>query len=202
LSATVTTDPITAAGNITTADPITTAAIEAGLPHVLAAPKDAGALAAIFIRPASGTRGDLPSVNISRAGGVAGDRWVNGCWVSLDDGSPHPDLQVSVMNARFLALIAQDRARWALAGDNLVIDMDLTPENLPSGTRLAIGAAVIEISDYPHFPCADFAERYGRDATVYVARGRGRELRLRGRHARVVTDGRVNVGDKVVRVGV
>ncbi|MHA1548548.1 MAG: MOSC domain-containing protein [Alphaproteobacteria bacterium] len=202
MSATITTDPITAAGNITTAGPITTATIEAGLPHVLAAPKDAGALAAIFIRPASGTRGDLPSVNISRAGGVAGDRWVNGCWVSLDDGSPHPDLQVSVINARFLALIAQDRARWALAGDNLVIDMDLTPENLPSGTRLAIGAAVIEISDYPHFPCADFAERYGRDATVYVARGRGRELRLRGRHARVVTDGRVNVGDKVVRVGV
>jgi MOSC domain-containing protein YiiM len=104
------------------------------------------------------------------------------------------------MNARCIALIAGARERWPLAGDNLFIDLDLTPGNMPPGTRLAIGSAVIEITDTPHNACASFAERYGRDAAVFVNTGEGKKLRLRGIYARVVRDGRVSAGDRVVKV--
>ena len=105
------------------------------------------------------------------------------------------------MNARCIALIAQGRERWPLAGDNLLIDIDLTPGNMPPGTRLAIGSAVIEITDTPHTGCASFAERYGHDATVFVNTGEGKKLHLRGIYARVVQDGRVTAGDRVVKLG-
>ena len=110
---------------------------------------------------------------------------------------PHPDVQICIMNARCIALIAQERGNWAPAGDNLFIDLDLTPANTPPGTRLAIGTAVLEITDTPHNGCDSFIRRYGRDACLFVNTGEGKRLRLRGIYGRVVQDGRVSVGDAV-----
>jgi MOSC domain-containing protein YiiM len=171
-----------------------------GLPAILASPKDRGTLRAIVARPAKGERRDLDSVSISLAGGVEGDHWVQGCWKSTEDGKPHPDVQICLMNARCIALIAQDRANWPPAGDNLFLDMDLSPDNLPPGTRIGIGSAEMVITDTPHNGCASFIERYGRDACLFVNTGEGKRLRLRGIYARVTRDGRVSVGDTVVKL--
>ncbi len=174
--------------------------LNAGLPEILASPSDEGVLRGIVIRPEHGQRRELESCDISLAGGVHGDLWVEGCWKSTEDGRPHPDVQVCIMNARCIALIAQERENWAPAGDNLFIDMDLSPQNTPPGQRLRIGSAIIEITDTPHNACASFAERYGRDASIFVNKGEGRRLRLRGIYGRVVQDGRVTLGDRVFKV--
>lgn len=172
----------------------------AGLPHILAAPKDEGALKAIMVRPQSEARQDVDSIHVSLAGGVEGDHWAKGCWMSTEDGKPHPDVQICIMNARCIDLIAGGRDNWAPAGDNLFIDMDLTPDNLPPGTRIAVGAAVLEITATPHNGCAKFIERYGRDACVFVNTGEGKRYRLRGIYGRVIQDGRVSVGDTVTKL--
>jgi MOSC domain-containing protein YiiM len=142
----------------------------------------------------------LDSCALSRAGGVHGDNWALGCWKTTDDGRPHPDVQVCIMNSRCIAAIAGEKENWAPAGDNLFLDLDLTRENLPTGQRLAIGTAVIEVTAEPHNGCQNFVNRYGRDATVFVNTGEGRRLRLRGIYARVVEDGQVAVGDAVRKV--
>ena len=171
-----------------------------GLPDILGSPKDNGTLAGIVIRPKKGVRRELDSCELSLALGVHGDRWAEGCWKTTEDGSPHPDVQICIMNARCIALIAQERGNWAPAGDNLFIDLDLSPANTPPGTRLAIGTAVIEITDTPHNGCESFIARYGRDACVFVNTGEGKRLRLRGIYGRVVQDGRVSIGDVVSNV--
>ena len=104
------------------------------------------------------------------------------------------------MNARCIGLIAQERSNWPPAGDNLFIDMDLSPANAPPGLRLSIGTAVIEITDTPHNGCDSFIARYGRDACIFVNTGEGKRLRLRGIYGRVVVDGQVSVGDQVVKL--
>ena len=179
---------------------LTRAELHAGLAHILDSPRDDGVLEAIVIRPEPGLRQDLQSCEISLAGGTHGDRWAKGCWKTTEDGKPHPDVQICIMNARCIALLARQRERWALAGDNLLIDLDLRPENLPPGQRLRIGTAVIEITAVKHAGCASFAERYGQSAVVFVNARKGSALRLRGVYARVVEDGRVTAGDHVVKV--
>lgn len=179
---------------------LTRAELMAGLPDILAAPKDNGMVEAITIRPLSETRQVVQSAQISLAGGVEGDHWAKGCWKSTDDGQPHPDVQICIMNSRCIDLIAGGRDNWAPAGDNLFIDMDLTPDNLPPGSFIAIGTAVLEITTTPHNGCAKFIKRYGRDACVFVNTGEGDRYRLRGIYGRVVQDGRVSAGDVVSKV--
>lgn len=174
--------------------------LEAGLPDIFASPKDDGELRAIVVRPEKGLRNDLQSCEISLEGGVHGDHWAKGCWLSTEDGKPHPDVQICIMNARCIALIAKSRDRWPLAGDNLFVDLNLTPENLPAGQRLRIGSAIIEITAEPHNGCAAFSQRYGSDAVKFVNGGKWRSLRLRGIYARVVQDGLVSVGDRITKL--
>lgn len=178
----------------------TMAELQAGLPEVLAAPRDSGRLEAIVTRPTRGERRMLDRVGLSLAGGVEGDHWAEGCWLSTDDGRPHPDVQVCIMNARAIRLIAGERENWAPAGDNLFLDMDLSPENLPPGTRLRLGAAELEITATPHNGCDQFIARFGRDACVFVNTSAGKANRLRGVYARVVRDGEVAVGDLATKV--
>ena len=179
---------------------LTRAELHAGLAQILESPEDDGVLEAIVIRPGHGLREEVQSCEISLAGGTHGDHWAKGCWLSTDDGKPHPDVQICIMNARCIAHIAGARERWALAGDNLLIDLDLRPENLPPGQRLRIGTAVIEITAVKHAGCASFAGHYGQSAVVFVNARKGSALRLRGVYARVVQDGRVTAGDRVVKV--
>ena len=179
---------------------LTLAELEAGLPEILQAPKDNGTLAAIVIRPEPARTGGTGKLRSQPEAGYAGDNWASGCWKTTYDGAPHPDVQICIMNARCIALIAQDRGNWAPAGDNLFIDMDLTPDNVPPGTQLAIGTAVIEITDTPHNGCESFIARYGRDACIFVNTREGKRLRLRGIYGRIVRDGRLAVGDSARKV--
>jgi hypothetical protein len=170
-----------------------------GLDEIRQSPKDGGVLKAIVIRPETDARASLQRCELSPDGGVHGDNWARGCWMSLPDGRPHPDVQVTIMNARTIALIAKEEARWPLAGDNLLVDLDLSAGNLPPGTRLSIGSALLEITDVPHKGCKKFAERFGVDATRFVNAQDGLRLHLRGIYARIVEPGVVAVGDTVAK---
>jgi len=174
--------------------------LNAGLSQIIASPKDQGEVRGIVIRPEKKQRREVQTVEVSLALGAHGDHWSKGCWKSTEDGKPHPDVQICIMNARCIELIAQERSNWAPAGDNLFIDMDLSPANLPPGTRIGLGSAILEITDTPHNGCALFIGRYGRDACTFVNTGEGKRLRLRGIYGRVVQDGHVSVGDKVVKL--
>lgn len=174
--------------------------LKAALPDILTSPQNNGELRAIVIRPKEGERQELKSCDISLAGGVHGDHWANGCWMSTDDDRPHPDVQVCIMNARCIEKIAKNRDRWRMAGDNFFVDLDLRPENLPTGQRLQIGTATIEITSVPHQACGSFVERYGRDAATFVNVPKWHAYRLRGIYARVVQDGHVRVGDRIVKI--
>jgi len=173
---------------------LTWAELEAGLDTIRQAPKDGGRLELIVRRPSVGERDVIDAGELSIAEGLVGDIW-NRRRSRTPDGSPNRDTQLNVMSSRVIALIAQDRSRWPLAGDQLFLDMDLSDENLPSGTRLALGAAVIEVTEEPHTGCGKFVERYGVDAMTFVNSTMGRALHLRGINARVVRPGAIRVGD-------
>jgi MOSC domain-containing protein YiiM len=175
-------------------------ALEAGLGEILRSPSDRGLLRAVVIRPATDARQSLRRCELSPEQGVHGDDWASGSWLSLPDGRPHRDVQVTIMNARAIALIAQDEARWRLAGNNLYVDLDLCAANLPPGTRLAIGTAVLEITAVPFNGCKKFAERFGVEATRFVNSKSGKRLRLRGTYARIARPGTITVGDLVSKV--
>lgn len=174
--------------------------LENGLSDIRRSPKDGGDLQAIVIRPKTEQRVMLDECEVSAELGVHGDNWARGCWLSLPDGRPHPDVQVAIMNARTIGLIAQDPDRWKLAGDNLYIDLDLSDDNLPCGVRLGIGSAVVEITAEAHNGCRKFGERYGVDALKFVNSSYGKELHLRGIYAKVIQAGVVHVGDEVAKV--
>ena len=174
--------------------------LQQGLEEIRQSPKDRGILKAIVIRPKTDARVSLQRCELSPDGGVHGDNWARGCWMSLPDGRPHPDVQVTLMNARAIALIAKEEARWPLAGDNLLVDLDLSEGNLPPGTRLSVGSALLEITDVPHKGCKKFAERFGVDATRFVNAREGLRLHLRGIYAKIVEPGVVAVGDAVTRL--
>lgn len=175
----------------------TAAALEAGLDHVRGSPTDHGRLELIVRRPAENEREVLTVGVLDRDEGLIGDTWRLRGSSRTGDGSAHPDMQLNVMNARAAQLVAGREDRWALAGDQLYVDLDLSEENLPPGTRLELGSAVIEITEQPHRGCAKFAERFGRDALKFVNSATGRELRLRGVNAKVVVAGRVTRGGSV-----
>ena len=171
--------------------------LEAGLDEILRSPRDEGRLEMIVRRPRAGEREALAEGVLDLAEGLVGDNWKDRGSSRTPDGSPHPDMQLNVMNSRVLALVARDRGRWELAGDQLIVDMDLSEENLPAGTRLALGSAVIEVTEQPHTGCKKFVERFGLDAIKFVNAPERKGLRLRGLNARVVRPGVMRVGDAV-----
>jgi hypothetical protein len=132
--------------------------------------------------------------------GLVGDVWLARGSRSRPDGAANPLAQLTLMNARTAELVTGSRERWPLAGDQLYVDLDLSIENLPAGTRLAVGEAVVEITEEPHTGCAKFSARFGSDALKFVNKPPGRELRLRGVNARVVTPGAVRAGDAISKI--
>jgi hypothetical protein len=169
--------------------------LEAGLEEIGRSPRDGGVLELIVRRPRAGEREVLEEGQLDLVEGLVGDNWQTRGSSRTADGSAHPDMQLNVMNSRVIALVAQDRARWRLAGDQLFIDMDLSAANLTPGTRLAIGSAVIEVTAQPHTGCQKFVARFGADAMQFVNSPQGRQLHLRGINARVVRAGVIRVGD-------
>jgi hypothetical protein len=179
----------------TTARHLTKEELHAGLDEIRRSPRDAGELKLIVRRPEVGAREELDTGDLDVADGLVGDTWRIRSSRRTADGSPHPGMQLNIMNARVAALVAQDPSRWALAGDQLFIDLDLSDANLPPGTRLALGSAVIEVTPEPHTGCGKFRSRFGLDAMTFVNSPLGRELHLRGINARVMEGGRIRVGD-------
>ena len=174
--------------------------LERGLENIRQAPKDEGVLELIVRRPKVDAREVLEEAELSLIEGLVGDSWSMRGSIRTADGSPHPEMQINIMNSRVTALVAQAKDRWALAGDQLYIDMDLSAENLPGGTRLALGSAVIEISALPHTGCKKFVSRFGLDAMKFVNSALGKELHLRGVNAKVLRGGVIKVGDVVRKI--
>lgn len=183
--------------NTNTITHLTAEQLEAGLDAVRQSPKEEGVLAMIVRRPQIGEREVLQEGLLDLEHGLVGDSWLERGSASTADGQAHPDMQLNVINARLLDLVAQDKARWPLAGDQLVVDLDLSEDNLPPGTQLAVGAAVIEVTEIPHTGCAKFVARFGADAMRFVNSPLGRKLHLRGINARVVLPGVIHAGDSV-----
>jgi hypothetical protein len=178
---------------------LTTAELDAALDHIRASPSDTGTVELIVRRPAVDEREVLDEAELDPAFGVVGDTWNIRGSKRTDDGSSHPDMQLNVMNSRVVALIAREPDRRALAGDQLYLDLDLSPDNLPPGTRLTLGTATIEVTDQPHTGCAKFTQRFGLDAFRWVNSEAGMKFRLRGLNARVVVPGTVRRGDTVAK---
>jgi hypothetical protein len=181
---------------------LTTEQLHAGLDQVQRSPKLEGVLELIVRRPAVDAREVLQEGQLDVVEGLVGDTWSRRGSSRSADGHAHPEMQLNVMNARAAALVAQHPDRWALAGDQLYVDLDLSSENLPAGTRLAIGTAVIEVTPQPHTGCNKFVSRFGLDAMKFVNSPVGRALNLRGINARVVQPGTIRVGDVVRRLDV
>ena len=173
---------------------LTTAELEAGLAEVRRSPADAGVVELVVARPEVGVRDVLEEGTLDLEKGLVGDNW------GVRHETAEYDRQLNVINARLSRLVAIEPERRPLAGDQLHVDLDLSTGNLPPGTRLALGSAVIEVSETPHTGCSKFVERFGRDAMRFVNSPLGRELRLRGMCARVVVAGTVRPGDPIRRV--
>ena len=171
--------------------------MEAGLAEIRQSPRDAGVLRLIVRRPDVDAREVLEEAQLDVVEGLVGDTWSSR---RQSRSTPHPDMQINVMNARAIALIAQSPDRWALAGDQLFVDLDLSADNLPPGTRLALGSAVIEVTAPPHTGCGKFASRFGSDAVKFVNSAVGKRLRLRGLNAKVVQAGMIRTGELVRKI--
>jgi hypothetical protein len=176
------------------------AELEAGLDEIRRAPKDDGLLKLIVRRPSVNEREVLSEGELHVDDGLIGDTWKDRRSKTTADGSPNPLMQINIINSRVAALVAQDETRWQLAGDQLYLDMDLSDENLPAGTRLSLGTAVIEVTEPPHLGCQKFVSRFGLDAMKFVNSATGRQLHLRGINARVIQGGIIRVGDLAKKI--
>jgi len=174
--------------------------LEAGLDHIRQSPKENGVLKMIVRRPAVDEREAISEGELNTTEGLEGDTWKTRGSSHTTDGSANVNSQITVMNARTIALLAQDEERWSLAGDQLYIDMDLSDDNIPPGTRLAIGTAIVEVSAQPHSGCKKFSARFGVEAMKFVNSPEGKRLHLRGINTRVVQPGTIRVGDVIKKI--
>lgn len=174
--------------------------LEAGMPYIHQSPREQGILKMIVRRPQDNEREVLEHGELDPSKGLVGDNWKMRGNKHTPDRSANVNAQITIMNSRTIELVAQEQGRWPLAGDQLYIDMDLSHTNLPPGTRLAIGSAVIEVSADPHTGCQKFSARFGVEAMKFVNSNEGKRLRLRGVNTRVIQGGIIRVGDVVRKV--
>lgn len=174
---------------------ISRAELDAALPHVCAAPKTDAAITSLCTRPAFNQRAFPASIRFSRAEGIPGERWLKQPWLRLADGSPHPGIQVSILPSRVMDLVWQDRTAAPHPGDPIVADLDTSEANLPPGTLIQAGTALLRVSEVPNLGCVKWKARYGADALNWVASAP--MLRLRGVLCAVEQDGEVTLTDRL-----
>ncbi len=179
---------------------LTLADMEAQLDHIRQSPRDNGVLEMIVCRPAENQRRMLFEAELSVAEGLIGDSWLTRGDFRDPTAPANPDSQINIMNSRVTALLAKDRERWQLAGDQLYLDLDLSDVNLPPGSQIAIGTAILQVTAEPHTGCKKFASRYGTDATKFVNSPEGKRLHLRGINAKVIQSGLIRTGDSVTKI--
>lgn len=171
--------------------------LEQALDHILKAPKQEGRIEWIARRPDIGKREVLQQAELDETVGLKGDNWYARANGAIPPGSAYGNMQITLMNARVIAAIAGDKKHWALAGDQFYVDLDLSQDNLPPGSRLMLENAIVEVTAEPHLGCRKFSDRFGKDAVAFVNSNDGKALNLRGVNARVVQGGIVRVGDTV-----
>lgn len=171
--------------------------LEEGLEHIRRSPREEGLVKMIVRRPVVDERELLQEAEITVDEGLVGDSWKARVNHHNPDGSARMDDQITIMNARCAGLVAQSEERWPLAGDQFYVDFDLSDDNIPPGTQLAIGTAVLEVSALPHAGCKKFSARFGVEAMKFVNSEEGKKLHLRGINTRVVRGGIIRVGDSI-----
>ena len=172
-------------------------ALTAGLDGIRESPKARGVLELIVRRPRTEVREVLDEGALDLVEGLVGDNWKARGSSQTDDGSAHPEMQLTLTNARVMALVAQEKQLWPLAGDQLYVDFDLSVDNIPPGTRLSLGEAVVQITEPPHTGCKKYAARFGLEALKFISSPEGKRLQLRGVNAKVIRPGAIRVGDAV-----
>ena len=173
--------------------------LESALAFIRESPSRAGLIELLVRRPAVDAREVIAEAQFDVRRGLIGDNWEHKPSRRTADGSPYVAMQINIMNARAIQAIAPDRSLWPLAGDQLFVDLDLSAENVPAGTRLRVGTALFEVTDAPHTGCGKFAQRFGVDATKFVNSVTGRALNLRGVNARVIQPGVARRGDVIAK---
>jgi MOSC domain-containing protein YiiM len=160
-------------------------------------PREIGSVRLLCVRVAPGVHMTPQEVKVTLESGLVGDRWAGN-----HENDPDREAQVTVMNAAVAELVAAGVQPLHEAGDNILVDLDIGHDNLPAGSRIRVGDAILEITATPHSGCSKFSERFGQDALRWVNWRHWRERRLRGVNTRVVQGGRVRVGDQVERLPV
>jgi hypothetical protein len=173
------------------------AELESTLDQIRQSPTETGRVQLIVCRPAVGQRSVLAEAQLSLTEGLIGDNWKSRGYRKTLDGRAHPAMQVNLMNVRVIAALAPDKNLWPQAGDQFFVDFDLSKAHLPPGSRLAIGGAILEVTAEPHLGCLKFADRFGKDAVMFVNSDVGKALNLRGINARVIQEGVVRTGDSI-----
>jgi hypothetical protein len=174
--------------------------LQTQLNHIQASPKDNGSVLLIVRRPATEERELISQARLIPALGLEGDNWRERGSSSMPDGSANPEAEITLMNSRVIQALTQDESRWALAGDQFFVDFDLSEENIPAGSRLEIGSAIVEVSSLPHNGCKKFSARFGVDALKFISMAENKPLRMRGINARIIQAGDVKQGDLVRKV--
>ena len=174
--------------------------LEAGLDHIINSPKNQSVLDMIVSRPEEDAREVMELADLDVNVGLVGDTWQDRPSARSGDGKAHPDMQITIMNSRVANLVAQDKERWPLSGDQLFADIDLSADNMPPGTRISVGAAILVATDQPHTGCKKFAARFGADALKFISSPVGKELQLRGINCKVVQNGEIKPGDSVKKL--
>jgi hypothetical protein len=173
------------------------AELMAALPGVLSAPKTGSAVELLCFRPGYGERRFVDELTVTKSQGIPGERWGSAPWLKLPDGSGHPGIQVSILPRRVLDLVWHDRENVLHPGDTFVCDLDTSEANLPEGKLLAVGTAVLRVSEVWNDACAKWKVRYGTDAFDWIRATGHQALRLRGVLCSIEKDGVIRLGDRV-----